>query len=369
MKSFKILILIIIVATIVLGFKFTKNPKQTGGKTIQIGAVLNLTGTFADQGENSQRGMQIAIEEINNKGGVLDSKIKAVYQDNLGDNPSGAISAVHNLNIQNIRLIIGPNLTPSANVLAPLAEKENIVLIAPSVGSEKFVELSSRTFNIFPPSKFDSFALAEYLYSDKGFRKIAIFGSQQEWEMGQALFVKQRFEELGGQVTSVQLPTVDNLDLRLESLKIKDGNPDAIVFTNYGETAVAARRLRELKVQAPFFSLPLFEEKITAAAGALEGTIFVSTDTMNEEFNAKFESKYKKAPGFPASQAYDAVYLMAKAINDSQSTDPKVIAEALSKIKEFKGASGDFTFDKDRNAHKKVNYYEVKNSKVMPLVK
>lgn len=364
----------IIAAIVILGgiSWYGQSKKQSSviqGVPIKIGAVLNLTGTFADQGENSQRGIELAVEEINNAGGILGNNLEIVYQDNLGDNPSGAISAVRSLATQGVRLLIGPNLTPSANVLAPLAEKDNVVLIAPSVGSEKFAELSPRTFNVFPPNKFDSFALAEYLYNEKGFRKIAVFGSQQEWEMDQAKFVEQKFKELGGTVTSVQLPTVDNLDLRSESLKIKNENPDAIVFTNYGETGVAARRLRELKVEAPFFSVLLFESKIAEAVGALESTIFVSTDTMDADFNSKFESKYGVAPGFPASQAYDVIYLFAKAITDSKSTNPKDVADALSKIKEFRGASGDFTFDKDGNANKKALYYKVENNKIVPLIK
>lgn len=363
----------IIVAILVLGgiiwFGQTRSKSFVPGEPVKIGAVLNLTGTFANQGENSQRGINMAIEEINAAGGILESNLEVSYQDNMGDNPSGAISAMRSLATQGVRLLIGPNLTPSANVLAPLTEKENVVMIAPSVGSEKFAEMSPRTFNVFPPNKFDSFALAEYLYNERGFRKIAVFGSQQEWEMDQANFVKQKFEELGGTVTSVQLPTVDNLDLRAESLKIKNENPDAVVFTNYGETGVAARRLRELQVKAPFFSVLLFEPKIAEAAGALEGTIFVSTDTMDENFNSKFEAKYGVAPGFPASQAYDAVYLLAKAITDSKSIDPKYVADALSDIKEFKGASGDFTFDKDGNANKKALYYKVENNKIIPLVK
>ncbi len=366
----KIIYIIIVILVLVGGyFLLNKKQKMTDSAPIKIGAILNLTGTFANQGENSQKAINLAIEEINANGGVSGKNLEAVIQDNLGDNPSGAISAMHNLSIQNVRLIIGPNLTPSANVLAPLTEKENVVMVAPSVGSEKFAELSPRTFNVFPPNKFDSFALAEYLYKEKGFRKIAIFGSQQEWERDQALFVQKRFEELGGKVTSVQLPTTDNQDLRSEALKIKNEAPEAVVFTNYGETGVAAKRVRELKVSASFYSVLLFEPKIAEAAGALEGAVFVSTDTNDDKFDSKFKAKYGVAPGFPASQAYDAVYLIVKAIKDSGSTDPKVVADTLSKIKSFNGSSGDFTFDADGNAHKKVNFYVVQNSKIMPLKK
>lgn len=368
-KTTKIIIGIIAIALIIWGVSaiFGNENKSVSDKPIKIGAVLNLTGTFANQGENSKKGIDMAIQEINDSGGVLGSKLEIVYQDNLGDSPSGAISAINNLTIQNINLIIGPNLTPSANVLAPLAEGKDIVMIAPSVGSEKFAEMSPRTFNVFPPNKFDSFALAEYLYQIQGFRRIAIFGSQQEWEMGQANFVKQRFEELGGKITSVQLPTVDNLDLRTESLKIKNEKPEAVVFTNYGQTGVAAKRLRELKTEAPFYSVLLFEPKIAEALGALEGTVFVSTDTMDLNFNTKFKAKYNISPGFPASQAYDAVYLIVKAIIDSKSTDPKAVADALSNIREFKGVSGDFTFDEDGNAHKQTIYYKVENDKIVPF--
>jgi branched-chain amino acid transport system substrate-binding protein len=367
----KKIIYIVIALVVLVGGYLMLGKKSAVEETgpIKIGAILNLTGTFANQGENSQKGIKMAIEEINANGGVLSRKLETNIQDNLGDSPSGAISAMHSLSAQNIRLIIGPNLTPSANVIAPLTEKENVVMIAPSVGSEKFAELSPRTFNVFPPNKFDSYSLAEYLYNEKGFRKIAIFGSQQEWEHDQAMFVQKRFEELGGKVTSVQLPTVDNQDLRSESLKIKNENPEAVVFTNYGETGIAAKRLKELKVSVPFYSVLLFEPKIAEASGALEGAVFVSTDTNDDNFTSKFKTKYGVAPGFPASQAYDAVYLIAKAITDSKSSDPASVTKALSKITKFSGASGEFTFDRDGNAHKKANFYVVKNSKAVPYLK
>ncbi len=357
-------VIIVVVLAIVLS-----EGKEVPVEDIKMGAILNMTGTFADQGQNSQRGIDMAIGEINAAGGVLGKKITLDLQDNGGDNPKGALDALYNLTQKETFLIIGPNLTPSANVVAPVVEKSNAVMIAPSVGSEKFAELSPRTFNVFPANKFDSFALAEYLYNVKGFKKIAIFGSRQEWEQDQANFVKQKFEELGGTVTSIQLPTVDNLDLKAESLKIKSSNPEAVVFTNYGETGVAAKRLREVGVKTPFYSVLLFGTQIAAADGALEDTVFITTDTVDESFNTKFKNLYQKDPGFPANQAYDAVYLLAKAVKDAKSTDPAAVAMALRNIKEYKGSSGDMTFDADGNAHKPALYYQVKNGKIVPFLK
>jgi len=217
---------IVVVIIVIVGgyFLYNKNQEPQTTEPIKIGAILHLTGSSSFQGENSKKAMDMAVEEINSSGGVLKRQIEIDYQDNQGDNPKGGLSAFYNLTQKGIKLIIGPNLTPTATALAPLLEEEDVTMITPSAGSEKFAEMSSRAFNVFPANKFDSIALAEYIYN-KGIRKIAIFGSQQEWENDQANFVKQRFEELGGTVTSTQLPTTDNKDLRTEALKVKTSDP------------------------------------------------------------------------------------------------------------------------------------------------
>lgn len=361
--SVVVVVIIIIVAAVSMN---KKAAQVTDTGDIKIGAILNLTGTFADQGENSRNGIILATEEINKAGGVMGRQITINFQDNQGDNPQGALTALNSLTAQSIRLIIGPNLTPSGNVVSPVLEKADAVMIAPSVGSEKFAEQSPRAFNVFPPNKFDSIALADYIYK-KGIKKIAIFGSQQEWESDQANFVKKEFEKIGGTVTSMQLPTVDNKDLKTEASKIKSSNPDAIVFTNYGETAVAARRLKSIGVNVPFFSVLLYDPQVADAQGALEGTIFVTTDTTNNAFNAKYKARFNKDQGITTMQAYDALNLMALAIKNAGSTDTKAVTKALSDIKIYDGASGNLSFDPDGNAHKPERFYQVKNNKFVEL--
>lgn len=360
-------IVLAVVIIVITGISIANSKKETGD--IKIGAILNLTGTFSALGENSKDGIDLAIGEINNNGGVLGRKLTVDYQDNDGDNPKGALNALYNLTGKNIRLIIGTNLAPSGNVVAPVTEKADVVMISPSLGSEKFAEMSPRTFNLYSANKFGSFALAEYLYKDRGYKKIAILGSKQEWENDQALFVKQRFEELGGTITALELPLVDNKDLRAEAIKIKSSGPDAIVFTNYGETGISAKRLRGIGATQPFYSVSFYEPQIGIAEGALEGAVFVTTDTVSPDFNKKFQAVYHKDYATPASQAYDAIYFLKEGVEKAKSTNPKQVAEALSKIKEFKGFSGDITFDADGNSHKPILYYLIKNSKITPLEK
>jgi branched-chain amino acid transport system substrate-binding protein len=342
-----------------------RKPAQTAANPIRIGAILELTGNFASQGENSQRGMELAIKEINQNGGILGRPLQAVYQDNKGDKPQEAIGGLNALVAQNVRLVIGPNLTPSATALAPLVESRNVLLMSPSVGSEKFAGASKNIFDLWPPDIHTSQGLAEFVYQ-KGYRRIAIFASQQEWEKAQGEFVKQKFEALGGTVANIQFPLASNTDLKTEASKIQASNPEVILFTNYGETGTAAKRLRDLGVTAPFFSVLIYEPEIAKAQGALENTVFITSDVTTPEFMAKFKAAYNTMPSFPAANAYDSVYVLAEAMRRSGSTEVQSVVNELASFGEWKGASGIFRFDADGNAVKVPIYNQVMGSSYIP---
>ncbi len=358
--------IIVIVAVLGGGYFFLgKTRVAEEGSTVKIGAILMLSGDFAMPGEASQKGIELAVKDINDSGGVLGKKLEVVYQDDKGD-PKETVNAFYNLVNQKVRLIVGPNFTPAGSAVVPIIEKNNALLISPSLGSEKFIAQSKNAFNVWPPDRDISFRLAEYLF-EKGYRKIAIFGSQQEWEKSQAEFVKQKFESLGGTITDFEIPLADNKDLRTEALKVKTSNPEAVVFTNYEETFIASVRLRELGVKSPFFSVLLDDHSITRSKGALEGTIFVTSYSPTKEFIDKYAKAYNMPPQFPADSAYDAAYLLAEAINKAGSTDTDAVVKVLAGIKEWKGASGDITFTSERYAVKMPKYNLVKGDSYVPV--
>ncbi len=350
---------------ILLGIWHTQNRDQGA---IKIGAVLILSGEQASQGASSKQGIDLAVKEINAKGGVLGRPLEIVYQDNKDSEPKEAVNAFHNLINQGVTLIIGPNQTPSGSAVAPLAQKHNALLVAPSIGSEKFAQESSHTFNIRPADQGATFELAEYLYQ-KGYKRVAVFGSQQEWEKQQAEYFKGKFESLGGTITDLELPLASNKDLRTEALKIKDSKPEAIIFTNYGETSYAARRLREIGVKVPFYSVLIDEVGIKNALGALEGTIFVTTYTPSPAFLEKFKEEYGVEANFPADTAYDAVYVLAEAIKRAGTTETKEVVKAFTTIKDWKGEAGHIVFDQDGNVSRPSAFFIVKGDTVAPYKK
>jgi branched-chain amino acid transport system substrate-binding protein len=333
-------------------------------RVIKIGAILGLSDSYLTPvAEDEKRAIDMAIEEVNLKGGINGKNVEIVYQDQQGDNPQGAISAYYKLRGEGIGLIIGPDATPAAMALAPLVEKDKVVLFAATVGSEKFAPASEYTFCTWPADLENSIALGKHLYS-KGFRKIAVLGSQQEWEKTQAEGVKQGFEDAGGKVVVMELPLPTNLDLRSEALKIKNTNPEVVVFTNYGQIMVGSKRVRDIGVTVPFYSVVFDDSQIAQAQGALEGTISISSISPSPEFTTKFKEKYSKSPQIGADSAYDAVKILFSAIEKAKSIDPIKVKDELAKIKSWDGASGKLTIDEFGGAHKDPQFYIVKGNTI-----
>lgn len=105
---------VVIIAIILLNVLYFK-PKTV--EPIRIGGILMLTGVGSNWGLNSQRGVDHAIEEINNEGGIDGRLLEIVYEDNQGDDPRVAVSAFYELFREDINIILGPNWSPSGLAL------------------------------------------------------------------------------------------------------------------------------------------------------------------------------------------------------------------------------------------------------------
>ncbi len=354
----------LIVIGAVIGFSLTS--RAITANTIDIGAIFMLTGTGATWGINSQRGVELAVEEINDNGGVNGRQIRVVYEDNQGDNPKIAVTALHKLSNQGINIILGPNWSPSGNAVAPIACEKGIVMISPSLGVADFNEECDFLFNLWPHDDVSSEKLGEYLY-EKGYKKIAVLGSLQVWEQTQAYAVKKGFEGKGGKVVSFILTQPEETDFGGEVVKIKNVDPDAIVFTNYAGEHISAKRLREINVQVPFFSILIDDEKIKSAQGALEDAIIITSFTPSEKFMNKFKEKYKEQPDIGSDTSYDAVMLLAQAMRETQSTNPEILKKYMNGLKKYEGTSGRLVFDRKGGVTKEPELMIVKEGKLIPF--
>lgn len=362
-KSIKIIFFILIIAILIVGCKSTGETIKTTDKPIKLGAILQLTGSGAAWGENAQKGATLAIEEINQQGGILGKQLEITFEDDQ-TNAKAAVSALRKLNSQNIKLILGPSWSRQGLATAPIACQEEVVMISPSLGVAEFNEACDFLFNLWPHDAELSKTLGKNIF-EQGFRKIAILGSLEVWEMEQANAVKRGFEEAGGEVVVFELVQAEQKEFRTEAAKIKASDAEAVVLTNYAFMHLAAKQIKGMNIDLPFFAVLIDEDRITGAEGAFEGTVVITAFTPNESFVEKFRAKYGTQPDIGADTSYDVVKLFVAAIKNTDSTDPVKVKEYLNSLKKVNGASGKLTFDNQGSVTKEVQFKEVKNNKLV----
>ncbi|MBS3125769.1 penicillin-binding protein activator [Candidatus Woesearchaeota archaeon] len=333
---------------------------------IHIGSILILSGEGASWGIAAKNGIDIAVEKINAEGGIGGRLVSIDHQDDKSD-PKIALSAFENLvQTKGINIIIGTTWSRSGLALVQQADQNQVLMISPSLGVKEFNEGSKFLFNTWPHDFILSEKLAELVFS-QGHRNVAVFGQQEVWVQDQTNAFKRRFEELGGTVSVLLEPAPSDVDLRADAAKVRDAKVDAVVLTNGVVNAgvIAAKRIRELGIDLPFYSMSLDANIVSQAGEAYEGLVFPTFLTPTKEFTQEYKQKFGLAPDIGADSAFDAVMMLAHAMNETGSTDPAVLKDALANIKEWNGASGHLVSDGKRGFIKGFALKKVQNGKIV----
>ncbi|MBU0635995.1 ABC transporter substrate-binding protein, partial [Candidatus Micrarchaeota archaeon] len=305
-----------IIVLIIVGIIYFGNYQSED--TLKIGSILILTGKGSTAGAHSQKGIDLAVAEVNANGGINGKKLEVIYEDSSDNSPTAAVNAFYKLRSQGIDLFVGLTWWTSGLAVAPLACENESLVISPSIGSADFYESCDYLFDLWLNDDSLSETLADYLY-EKGYKKIAILGSKDSWETTQAENVKRAFETLGGEVVSFQIALYDQTDFKTEALKIQNSDAQAIVFTNYAHEHLSAKRFKEMGIELPFYSVLIDNTLIEGAEGAFEGTIVINSFTPSNEFSEKYRTAYNQEPDGGADTGYDAIMLLATAIKETDS--------------------------------------------------
>jgi branched-chain amino acid transport system substrate-binding protein len=336
-----LVVIIVVVGLIWLGYS-EKEPVVEGG-VIKIGGLLCLTGHCAEFGENSLKGIELAIKEVNSEGGVLGKKIEFVIEDSNEDNLKETISAYQSLKNKGIKYIIGPNWTPAGNTLAPIVSKDDVIITSPSLGVADFNEYADNMFNTWTHDEIATRFLAKFAI-DKGYKKAGIFSSTQPWEQLQGRAFEDEFQKLGGETFKVE-PLETVTDLKTDALKILDFDPDVLIFTNTNNMGTASKELTKLGYEKFRLGVLLDETRIKAAEGTLEGAVYSLFPEAEDWFLDLFEKEYNQKPGVSADTAYDTLKIYVEAMKIAGTDEIEKVKETLLNMKEYQGASGYLQFD------------------------
>ncbi len=321
--------------------------------SIQLGAVIPLTGPSATVGEDIRRGIMLGVEEVNARGGVLGRKLQVIIEDS-GNNPATALTAARKLaTVDKVPAVMGEY---SSSITLPMAQylvKEGVTHLNIGSSSAKIRGLGGSAFNIIGLEDAGNRYAARDAY-DMGWRRMATVSPNNAYGQGVAEGFKSEFEKLGGKVVAQVLYTGGQSTFRRELQQLSRSQPDAYLYTAYGqESAVINREARELGLRSvPWYAYIMSMSVSDTPPDIAEGQVGMELGSARGEagraYRAAYRARYKEdfKSAF-SGYGHDAVLLLAAAIDKAGASTSADIQKGLKQLGAggFAGATGPIAFD------------------------
>jgi branched-chain amino acid transport system substrate-binding protein len=347
--------------------------KSGGDDVIKVGEYASLTGKEASFGQMSHHGTELAIEEVNAKGGALGKKLKLLTEDNQSKQGESKTCADKLISRDGVVALLGEASSGRSLEAAPVCQEEKIPMIAPSSTDPKVTQTGDYIFRVCFVSAFQAKVMAKFALQTLRLKNVALLTDVGlPYSVGLAEAFKPVFVAGGGSIIAELNYTSGGTDFRAQLTAIKAAKPDGIYVPGYyTEAGLICRQAKELGINVPIFGGDGWESaKLIEIGGpAVEGTYFSTHFSPGqktpavEEFTKKFTVKYGVEPDSMAALGYDSALLLADAIRRAGTTDGPKLRDALAATKDFAGITGNITIDKDRNASKLAVVLEVKGGK------
>lgn len=337
---------------------------------IRIGLVSEITGPNAEAGANTVNGAKLAVEEVNKAGGVLGRPLELKIEDNQSTNP-GSVLAVSKLGSEgNIAALIAPVRSTQVQATAPTIAK----LALPTMigGSDYSLTHSGHQwlFRARPNDSYSAKVIVDYGVNSLKKKKWAIIYSTDTFGTGGKNMLVDELKALGVTPVLLQGYTNNTQDFTPVVLAVKQSGADIIAtYTPFStDAAILATQLRQLGVNTPWIGSATLASDSTMrlAKEALYDTysvtdFFADASPESQAYAKKYKQAFGRDADFYSSWAYDAVHLLARAMNQAKSTKPEAVRKEILATRGYKGAEGVYNFDK--NGDGLHGYNIVKNEK------
>ncbi len=339
---------------------------STNTSPIKVGVIGPFSGFEAFIGPDILKGVQVAADQINANGGVLGRQVQIVQEDTGGD-AVDAVPALRKLiNVDQANLIIGPS-SIEAQAALPILQQSKIPDIIVG-GTTQLDNLNSKyVFRSTPSDNLLGVAMAYYAVQ-KSFTKAAVlFGSNESAQTLKAPVV-DAFKRHGGTIVADINVVPDQSSYRSEIEQLYAANPQVVFFQVDAQTgATLFSEIKELKG----LGLPFIGTDVTSASDFIKAVgpdvaskVLVSlqgTSTGGEatsKFNQLYKTKFGAAPVELADYGYDALNVLALAVDAAGSTDGDAVGAKMRTVANPPGTTvSDYaTGYKDLKAGQKINY-------------
>jgi branched-chain amino acid transport system substrate-binding protein len=350
-------------------------PAPAGDK-ILIGHVGSMTGNEATFGDSTDKGIRLAIEEQNKKGGVKGKQLALKTLDDQGKPEEAAVAATRLVTQDKVTVLLGEVASSRSLAMAPVADSNQVPMISPTSTNPRVTKDGDKTrpyvFRVCFIDPFQGTVMAKFAKDNLKVTKVAVLRDVgNDYSVGLADFFEKKYKELGGNVVADVSYKAGDQDFKAQLTAIKTKSPQAIYVPGYyTDVALISRQARELGLKQPLMggdgwdSSKLYE----ISKGALDGSYFSNHYSdedpapVIQEFVQKYKAAYGNVPDALAVLGYDAARVAIDAIDRAKDLSGPAVREAIEQTKGFKGVSGTINIDADHNAVKSAVVLGIKNN-------
>ncbi|MDJ0376745.1 branched-chain amino acid ABC transporter substrate-binding protein [Cryobacterium sp. PH31-L1] len=321
--------------------------------TVKLAMVVPISGPSAPTGEYMQNAAQLAVDEINKAGGVLDGRqLELLVEDEACDAQQGVASANKAVSAGAV-VSVGGYCSGATLPQLPIFAEANVPMIIPAANSQDLVKQGLKNvFLVNGTGNQQSTAALKYMLKS-GVTSVALVDDNDSYAVDITAETKRLIEDDGAVTVALSTSvTPGESDYSAAVRDIMSANPELVYWTGYyQEGGLIINQLRnagfEGKIMVADGSV---DASISTIAGAnAEGVLATMTQTPDTlegggDWIASYEDAFGSAPGPFSLQSYDAVRLAAHAIDEAGSTDGDAIIAALEAVDGFKMFSGPLTF-------------------------
>lgn len=345
-------------------------------KSYRIGTILAMTGAGAFYGKVMSQGAQLAMEELNAKGGVGGVKFELVVEDHKSGQPKEAVSAINKLvNIDRVPFVLTSYSSPTLAIL-PIATEHKVLLLNGGGVSPKLVGASPFLFHNRVLANYQALGVADRA-KERGFKKMAMLHWNDDAGNGVRDFIVPIWKKMGGAVVADEAHPVGATEFATQIAKIKQAQPDFLAMWCWGkDVGIAIKQARDLGFTAPIMGIDYTPDAAKIAGPAMEAEEYVTDyfnpqgeDRWTREFSAAYRKKYGEEPEIYAANYYEGVYILAELIRAAKKKGGEYwkgerLREALLEIRRFPSVyGGSVDFQDDGTSLKRVALFEVKDGK------
>jgi branched-chain amino acid transport system substrate-binding protein len=307
------------------------------GAPLKLTNVGELSGAGATVGTNFKNGVDLAVAEINAKGGILGRKIEVTHADTQS-NPGLARAQVQKALDANPYVLLGPGYSGSVKVTSALAKQAEIPQIMGGEAAELTQAGNAYLFRTSFGQQSSMPKVARYIADELKAKSVAVVWVNNDFGKGGRDSINKEFAKRGVKVVADLSTEAGQADFAADVAKVKAANAEAVfVYLNEEESARILKEFHRQSVQAALVGeTTLTGQKVIELAGeaanGARGHVGLTTDApvpAIQEFRDRFVKRYNYVPDHNGIKGYLAVYVIKAATEKMGKVDSKELARTL----------------------------------------